>query len=492
VSPPVLPPKNVPGLPVLERKSDPVGQNAGSELVAAEQRRSAPSPDRQISSGSQGIGRSSSSSSSTRQSSPPPDVQKDGDSDFADLSTLDDVDVSDQLIRKKQGEDGPSIRGGSVDALIVHATVAGKSDFMYQEAFLTTYRTFVSPKELIDKLLYRYGHFSRMMDVKKKKLSRNAFSLLVRVVDDICLEVDEEVLQTLMLLVFQLLCDGELMLARILRKKVLEKSELRDKLQDAAQNPTLLSSYSLTAKQYTLTSFKSEHIAEQMTLLDAELFQKIEIPEVLLWAKEQSEEHSPNLNTFTEHFNKMSYWCRTRILEHEDSRDREHFLMKFIKIMKHLRKFNNFNSYLAILSALDSAPIRRLEWPKQNLEALREFCQLIDSSSSFRAYRQALADTEPPCIPYIGLILQDLTFVHIGNPDTFDDGSVNFAKRWQQFHILDSMRRFKKCKYEFKKHTKIISYFNNFENYLSEESMWQISEALKPRVTRKRTDAAST
>ena len=34
--------------------------------------------------------------------------------------------------------------------------------------------------------------------------------------------------------------------------------------------------------------------------------------------------------------------------------------MKFIKIMKWLRKLNNFNSYLALLSALDSAPIRRL------------------------------------------------------------------------------------------------------------------------------------
>jgi hypothetical protein len=34
--------------------------------------------------------------------------------------------------------------------------------------------------------------------------------------------------------------------------------------------------------------------------------------------------------------------------------------MKFIKMMKCLRKMNNFNSYLAILSALDSAPIRRL------------------------------------------------------------------------------------------------------------------------------------
>jgi hypothetical protein len=31
--------------------------------------------------------------------------------------------------------------------------------------------------------------------------------------------------------------------------------------------------------------------------------------------------------------------------------------------------------------------------------------------------------------------LQDLTFVHIGNPDTFDN-KVNFAKRWQQFNIL--------------------------------------------------------
>lgn len=75
--------------------------------------------------------------------------------------------------------------------------------------------------------------------------------------------------------------------------------------------------------------------------------------------------------------------------------------MKFIKIMKHLRKINNFNSYLALLSALDSAPIRRLEWQKNITEGLKEYCALIDSSSSFRAYRQALSETSPPCIPYM-------------------------------------------------------------------------------------------
>lgn len=432
--------------------------------------------------------------------SPKTEIQKDADSDFMELKPLDDVDVSDQLIRKRPGEDGPEIRGGSVDALLVHATVASKSgksgsqgesvneeDFMYQEAFLTTYRTFISPKELIEKLLYRFHKFQHVSDISKKRLARNSFSLLIRVLDELSAsysstssEIDDEISQKMMDLVFELLCQGELTLAKLLRRKIVEKIEARKNMENSAKS-SLLPSHSLTLQPPDLLHFKSQDIAEQMTLLDAELFQKIEIPEVLLWAKEQSEELSPNLTLFTEHFNKMSYWCRTKILIQEEAKDREKYLMKFIKIMRHLRKMSNFNSYLAILSALDSAPIRRLEWQKQNMEALKEFCQLIDSSASFRAYRQALAETEPPCIPYLGLILQDLTFINIGNQDLLPDGSINFAKRWQQFNILESMRRFRKCNFDFKKSEKILSVFDNFDDYKCEEELWQISERIKPR-----------
>lgn len=42
--------------------------------------------------------------------------------------------------------------------------------------------------------------------------------------------------------------------------------------------------------------------------------------------------------------------------------------LTFSAFPQHLRKLSNFNSYLAILSALDSAPIRRLEWQKQTSE----------------------------------------------------------------------------------------------------------------------------
>ncbi|XP_012350559.1 guanine nucleotide-releasing factor 2 isoform X8 [Apis florea] len=407
-----------------------------------------------------------------------------------DDSILDELDISKYLVFKKPDEEGPDIRGGHPDALLIHATKANKhdekeSDFLYQEAFLTTYRTFMQPLELIQKLHKRHQRFSCSADVVKQRAAREAFSLLVRAVSDLTMsDLDDILLQTLMEFVQQLVCSGDLTMAKALRVKILEKHAVKQ-LQSAQP---ILSSLSVTTKQASLLDFKSEQIAEQMTLLDADLFMKIEIPEVLIWAQEQNEERSPNLTRFTEHFNKMSYWARSRILEHRlenEAKDREKYVVKFIKIMKHLRKINNFNSYLALLSALDSAPIRRLEWQKHITEGLKEYCALIDSSSSFRAYRQALAETQPPCIPYIGLVLQDLTFVHIGNSDLLPDGSINFSKRWQQFNIVENMKRFKKGTYSFKKHERIITFFNNFSDFLCEEAMWQISESIKPRGGKK-------
>ncbi|XP_076755650.1 C3G guanyl-nucleotide exchange factor isoform X4 [Xylocopa sonorina] len=402
-----------------------------------------------------------------------------------DDGILDELDISKYLVFKKPEEEGPDIRGGHPDALLVHATKANKHDFLYQEAFLTTYRTFMQPLELIQKLQRRHQRFSCSADVVKQRAAREAFSLLVRVVSDLTMsDLDDTLLQTLMEFAQQLVCSGDLTMAKALRVKILEKHAAKQ-MQSAQP---ILSSLSVTTKQASLLDFKSEQIAEQMTLLDADLFMKIEIPEVLIWAQEQNEERSPNLTRFTEHFNKMSYWARSRILEHRlenEAKDREKYVVKFIKIMKHLRKINNFNSYLALLSALDSAPIRRLEWQKHITEGLKEYCALIDSSSSFRAYRQALAETQPPCIPYIGLVLQDLTFVHIGNSDLLPDGTINFSKRWQQFNIVENMKRFKKGTYSFKKHERIITFFNNFSDFLCEEAMWQISESIKPRGGKK-------
>uniref|UniRef100_H3CPY5 Rap guanine nucleotide exchange factor (GEF) 1b n=1 Tax=Tetraodon nigroviridis TaxID=99883 RepID=H3CPY5_TETNG len=409
--------------------------------------------------------------------------------DVDELTLIDHKEIMSRITLKQENDDGPDVRAGSGDILLVHATETERKDLvLYCEAFLTTYRTFITPEDLIKKLHYRYPFFCHSPDTFKKRVSKNTFFVLVRVVDELCLvELTEDILKQLMDLVFTLVCNGELSLARVLRKNILDKVEQK-KLLRYTNSLKPLAARGVSARPGTLHDFRSHEIADQLTLLDAELFYKIEIPEVLLWAKEQNEEKSPNLTQFTEHFNNMSYWVRSLIIQQEKAQDREKLLLKFIKIMKHLRKLNNFNSYLAILSALDSAPIRRLEWQKQTSEGLEEYCTLIDSSSSFRAYRAALADVEPPCIPYLGLILQDLTFVHLGNPD-YIDGKVNFSKRWQQFNILDSMRRFQQVHYELRRNEDIVSFFNDFSDHLAEEALWELSLKIKPRnITRRKTD----
>ncbi|XP_050972973.1 rap guanine nucleotide exchange factor 1 isoform X2 [Labeo rohita] len=406
-----------------------------------------------------------------------------------ELYLIDHDEIISHLTLKQENDDGPDVRSGSGDILLVHATETDRKDrVLYCEAFLTTYRTFLTPEDLIKKLRYRYTRFSLSSDIIRQRASKNTFFVLVRVVDELCLvELTEDILKQLMELVFNLLCNGELTLARVLRKNILDKVQQKKLLQYTNSLKTL-AARGVAARPGTLHDFRSHEIADQLTLLDAELFYKIEIPEVLLWAKEQNEEKSPNLTQFTEHFNNMSYWVRSLIIQQEKAQDREKLLLKFIKIMKHLRKLNNFNSYLAILSALDSAPIRRLEWQKQTSEGLEEYCTLIDSSSSFRAYRAALADVEPPCIPYLGLILQDLTFVHLGNPDLIE-GKINFSKRWQQFNILDTMRRFQQVHYDLKHNDDIVSFFNDFSDHLAEEALWELSLKIKPRnITRRKTE----
>ncbi|XP_075986233.1 C3G guanyl-nucleotide exchange factor isoform X3 [Anticarsia gemmatalis] len=396
------------------------------------------------------------------------------------------TDISSWLELKGPGKDGPEVRGGHPDALVVLATKATKESdeyFAYQEAFLATYRTWVSPSGLVARLVRRADHFrSRPHEL------RSTLSLLTRVIADLTIsDLDGPLMMEIMEFIYWLVDAEELIIAKALRQILVDKQKQLHFQQTNNRYEYDTPCYgSVSLRRDTLLDFKATELAEQMTLLDAALFVRLTTAEVLLWPREQSEESSPNLTRFTEHFNKMSYWARSRILEQDDARDREKYASKFLKVMKALRKMNNFNSYLALVSALDSPPVRRLGWPRSIVDTLHDYCTIIDSSSSFRTYRQALAETQPPCIPYIGLVLQDLTFVHIGNPDLLADGRINFTKRWQQYHIMENMKRFHKEQYKFKKNERILAMFNEFDDVLSEEAMWQVSESIKPRGGRAR------
>ncbi|XP_013883598.1 rap guanine nucleotide exchange factor 1 [Austrofundulus limnaeus] len=393
-----------------------------------------------------------------------------------------------RITMKSEEEEGPEVKAASADVLLVYATGPSSSgQDPYREAFLCTYRSFFRPSETISKLQHRYKTLCERQEPVDVTAAENTFQLLVRVVDDLStVELDSGLLLDLMDLVFSLLVGGELRLAHLLHSNILSKMEKRWKLLCSPQSLCPLAAKGVAARPGTLLDFRSQDLAEQLTLLDSQLFYKIELPEVLLWSKEQNEERSPHLTEFTQHFNNVSFWVRSVIILQDKPQDRERLLLKFLKILKHLRKLNNFNSYLSILSALDSAPLRRLDWQRNTSETLEDFSSLIDSSSSFRTYREALAEVEPPCIPYLGLILQDLTFVHLGNPDllTTPQGSkVNFSKCCQQFNILDTLRSYQQVHYSLQPDEDIISFFNDFSDHLAEEALWELSLKIRPKNT---------
>lgn len=55
----------------------------------------------------------------------------------------------------------------------------------FGEAFITTFRTFISPLDLIEKLVHRYTVFCCQVNDQKQKAAKESFSLLVRVVNDL-------------------------------------------------------------------------------------------------------------------------------------------------------------------------------------------------------------------------------------------------------------------------------------------------------------------
>ncbi|XP_065192749.1 rap guanine nucleotide exchange factor 1-like [Sycon ciliatum] len=391
-------------------------------------------------------------------------------------------DVGYYLVFNEDAE-GHSLLGGPVDALIAHAAADQKheSDRLYHEAFLLTYRTFVEPDVLIEKLLERHDTF---LEDGNDVICHATLSLLLRVVDEIKGSMDKSITQRLLDTVFRLLCDNELKLGQLLHNKLFENLKAKGQKMMLARE-ALASSKGPPPADWSIARFRSRQVAQQLTLIDFAFYNAVEVHECLTWSVHQSEERCPTLTAFTEHFNNVSYWVRTRLLESEKKSEREKVMSKFIKVIEHLREMNNFNSMFALLAAMDCAAVNRMNWPKEAIKSLEEPRKIIDNMNGFKNYRDGLAASGSPCIPYLGLYLQDLTFINIGNTNMLDDNKdcVNFAKRWRQFKVMCKIKQYQQHGYESTKRDEdIIQYFNGFSSHLGEEELWERSMLLKPRA----------
>ncbi|XP_061645749.1 rap guanine nucleotide exchange factor 3 isoform X2 [Phyllopteryx taeniolatus] len=185
----------------------------------------------------------------------------------------------------------------------------------------------------------------------------------------------------------------------------------------------------------TLEHMCSKDIASELTNYDWELFTAMHEAELVYYIFGRQKfpgALTANLERFVHHFNEIQYWVVSELCLCEDLVKRAILLKKFIKIAAVLKEQKNLNSFFAVMFGLSNSAVHRLykTWERISSKTKRIYCayeRLMDPSRNHRAYRLAVAKLSPPYIPFMPLILKDMTFIHEGNPNLVDR-LVNFEK----------------------------------------------------------------
>ncbi|CAK7240784.1 MAG: Ras guanine nucleotide exchange factor bud5 [Sporothrix thermara] len=217
-----------------------------------------------------------------------------------------------------------------------------------------------------------------------------------------------------------------------------------------------------------IMDFDPLEMARQITVRQMAIFCSI-MPEELLgsqWMKKGGTE-SPNVKAMTALSTDLSNLVADTILQYTEVKKRAGVIKQWIKVAHQCYELHNYDALMAIICSLNSSTITRLRrtWdaisPKRR-ETLKVLQAVVEPSQNNKVLRGRLHDHVPPCLPFLGMYLTDLTFVDIGNPATKQlpgqDGSgdgaslasggssgltvVNFDKHTRTAKIIGELQRF--------------------------------------------------
>ncbi|KAG7464021.1 hypothetical protein MATL_G00182860 [Megalops atlanticus] len=248
----------------------------------------------------------------------------------------------------------------------------------------------------------------------------------------------------------------------------------------------------------TMASFElmsSKDLAYQMTVYDWELFNCVHERELIYhtFGRQNFRKTTANLDLFLRRFNELQLWVITEVCLCTQLSKRVQLLKKFIKIAAHCKENKNLNSFFAIIMGMSNPAVSRLSqtWeklPSKFKKFYGEFESLMDPSRNHRAYRLTVAKLDPPIIPFMPLLIKDMTFTHEGNK-TFIDNLVNFEKMRM---IANTVRIVRYCRSQpfspdvsqaSKNHQDVRSYVRQLNVIDNQRTLSQLSHRLEPRRT---------
>ncbi|XP_012513878.1 PREDICTED: ral guanine nucleotide dissociation stimulator-like 2 [Propithecus coquereli] len=381
------------------------------------------------------------------------------------------------------------LRAGTLEALVRHLldTRTSGADVTFAAAFLATHRAFTSTPALLGLMADRLEALESHPADERERTTGVAISVLSTWLashpEDFGSEVKVQLdrLESFLLRTGYAAGEGvgggSADLIRNLRSRV------------DPQAPDLPKSLALPgdppADPTDVLVFLADHLAEQLTLLDAELFLNLVPSQCLggLWGHRDRPGHShlcPSVRATVTQFNKVAGAVVSSVLGATPTGEgpgevtvrplcppqRARLLEKWIRVAEECRLLRNFSSVYAVVSALQSSPIHRLRaaWGEATRDSLRVFsslCQIFSEEDNYSQSRELLLQEvklQPPVepqskkaprsgsrgggvVPYLGTFLKDLVMLDAASKDELENGYINFDKRRKEFAVLSELQR---------------------------------------------------
>jgi len=395
------------------------------------------------------------------------------------------------------------VKGGTFEALVERLTCHDSFDSNFTNTFLLTYRSFCTSTQFMAALLKRYSlpqpqGLTELNDVNEwhEKKLRPVRLRVCNVVkswfETFCIETDEDDKKA-----FEMAKD---FFEREIQRDptFLTVSKLLDKfdkgfVKKIIPNPGREAPVPIIPKSLRRIRFielDPTEIARQLTLMCSKLYNQIQPVECLnkAWSKK---DNSPavNIKMMIEMSNQVTSWVALTILQETDIKKRAANLKHFIYIADKCYALNNFNTLMSILAGFNSAPIHRLRrtWDllsSRVMSILESLKKLMDRNKNFSNYREQLHSVNPPCVPYLGIYLTDLTFIEDGNPDRLknNDKLINFSKQSKTADVIREIQQYQNQVYCLQDVPELQTYLKeSLERIEDDSDMYDKSLMLEPK-----------
>ncbi|XP_056668615.1 ral guanine nucleotide dissociation stimulator isoform X8 [Monodelphis domestica] len=429
-----------------------------------------------------------------------------------------------------------TIKAGTLEKLVEYLVSAFRgNDSTYVTIFLCTYRAFATTKQVLDLLLNRYGrlhpqangdHGQQATDDRlelKNTISSILGAWLDQYSEDFRQPPDFTCLKQLVSYVRHNIPGSDLerrahlLLAQFQRQ---EPSEAEPEAPESVCSFQLTEENGLGEAKPDFLVFSPEMVAEQFTLMDAELFKKVVPYHCLgcIWSqrdKKGNEHLAPTIRATVSQFNCVTNCVIATCLGDRGLKpqQRAKVVERWIEVARECRILKNFSSLRAILSALQCNAVHRLRrtWDEVARESFRIFHELSEifsdennhslsrellikeGTSKFatleinpkraqkRQQQQREMGVMQGTIPYLGTFLTDLVMLDTAMKDYLDGGLINFEKRRKEFEVIAQIKLLQSAcnNYNFTPEVRFAAWFHSVER-LSESESYSLSCELEP------------